>query len=65
MPVVRISTWETTLDADVERKLIAELTDAVVATFGEELRSHTTVLIDPVPLSRWGSGGRPATDFAS
>lgn len=63
MPIVSISAWETTLDADVERKLIAELTDAVVNTFGEQIRPVTTVLIDAVPLSRWGSGGRPATDF--
>ncbi|HKG04492.1 MAG TPA: tautomerase family protein [Conexibacter sp.] len=65
MPIVSISAWETTLDADVERKLIAELTDAVVNTFGEDIRPVTTVLIDAVPLSRWGSGGRPATDFGA
>ncbi len=64
MPIVTIRTWESSLDEASEQQLIAGVTDAVVAALGEELRPHTTVLLEGVPQRRWGSGGVQASVFA-
>ena len=42
-----------------EAPLIATLTDAVVAVYGDWAREHAVVLLIGVPPGRWGVGGRP------
>lgn len=59
MPYIEVKIYEHRLDADTEPALIARLTDAVVAVFGEEIREATWIALDPVPAHRWGIGGRP------
>ncbi len=65
MPIVTVAAWENTLNDEVERTLITEVTDAVARTFGEQIRPVTTVLVQPIALTRWGSGGKPAIDLVS
>jgi 4-oxalocrotonate tautomerase len=59
MPYINVKIYEHRLDADTEPALIERLTDAVVAVYGEEIRSATWITLEPVPAHRWGIGGRP------
>jgi phenylpyruvate tautomerase PptA (4-oxalocrotonate tautomerase family) len=43
-----------------ESDLIAALTDAVVAVYGDWARDIVVVQLIGLPASRWGIGGRPA-----
>lgn len=45
--------------ADREAPLIAALTEAVVAVYGEWAREIAVVLLIGVPPGRWGQGGKP------
>ena len=47
-----------------EPALIAALTDAVVAVYGEWARDLVVVHLDGVPRGRWGIAGRVADDPA-
>jgi phenylpyruvate tautomerase PptA (4-oxalocrotonate tautomerase family) len=47
-----------------EPALIAALTDAVVAVYGEWARGLVVVHLDGVPRGRWGLGGRAVDDAA-
>jgi phenylpyruvate tautomerase PptA (4-oxalocrotonate tautomerase family) len=47
-----------------EPALIAALTDAVVAVYGEWARGLVVVHLDGVPRGRWGLGGRADDDAA-
>ena len=57
MPLVEISLIEGR-DADTKRRLIAEVTDAVVRTTSAPAEVVTVILRD-VAKSDWGSGGVP------
>ena len=61
MPLVTAKMFEGRLTDETEPKLIAALTDAIVSVFGEELRNDTWVVLEDVPRSRWGIGGRAAS----
>jgi 4-oxalocrotonate tautomerase len=58
MPIVTTKLFEGRLDAENEPRLVAALTDAVVEVFGEEIRDKTWVVLEEVPASRWGFGGK-------
>jgi phenylpyruvate tautomerase PptA (4-oxalocrotonate tautomerase family) len=45
--------------ADLIRRLIASLTDAAAAVFGEQSRARTTVELVATPAGRTGVGGLP------
>jgi len=47
-----------------EPALIAALTDAVVAVYGEWARSLVVVHLDGIPAGRWGTGGTANDDAA-
>jgi phenylpyruvate tautomerase PptA (4-oxalocrotonate tautomerase family) len=47
-----------------EPALIAALTNAVVAVYGEWARGLVVVHLDGVPRGRWGLGGRAVDDAA-
>lgn len=47
-----------------ERELIASLTEAVVAIYGEWVRASVVVVLDAVADGRWGVGGHVADDAA-
>ena len=55
------------LDSDLagrEPDLIAALTDAVVAVYGEWAREIAVVLLIGIPAACWGLAGKPAADPA-
>ncbi|RSM76855.1 hypothetical protein DL991_22375 [Amycolatopsis sp. WAC 01375] len=60
MPYIHVQILENRLTEETEPKLIAAITDAVVETYGEDIREHVWVVLDPVPAHRWGLGGKPA-----
>jgi 4-oxalocrotonate tautomerase len=60
MPLVEAKVFEGRLTDETEPKLIAALTDAFVSVFGEEIREVTWVVLEEVPRSRWGVGGKPS-----
>ncbi|GIF25417.1 phenylpyruvate tautomerase PptA (4-oxalocrotonate tautomerase family) [Actinoplanes tereljensis] len=59
MPHLTVHAPESDL-AGREAALIAGLTDAVVAVYGDWIRESVQVLLVGVPAGRWGIGGRPA-----
>ncbi|KFZ76600.1 hypothetical protein ED92_41440 [Amycolatopsis sp. MJM2582] len=59
MPYIHVQILENRITEETEPKLIAAITDAVVGTYGEEIREHVWVVLDPVPAHRWGLGGKP------
>jgi phenylpyruvate tautomerase PptA (4-oxalocrotonate tautomerase family) len=59
MPHLSVHVSESDL-AGREIALIEELTDAVVAVYGEWARSVAVVRLIGVPPNRWGIGGAPA-----
>jgi phenylpyruvate tautomerase PptA (4-oxalocrotonate tautomerase family) len=59
MPHLTVHALESDL-AGRETELIGELTDAVVAVYGEWARSVAVVLLIGLPANRWGVGGAPA-----
>ncbi|WP_417595906.1 2-hydroxymuconate tautomerase [Parasphingorhabdus sp.] len=62
MPLARISLIEGTSD-EQRRQLIAKVTDAFVESVGAP-RELVRVLIDELPASNWGVGGRSFNDRA-
>lgn len=63
MPHLTVHALESDL-AGRESDLIAGMTDAVVAVYGEWAREIAVVLLIGLPPSRWGQGGKPADDPA-
>ncbi|GIM88322.1 tautomerase family protein [Paractinoplanes toevensis] len=59
MPHLTVHALESDLGGR-EAELIAGLTDAVVAVYGEWVRESVEVLLVGVPAGRWGIGGRVA-----
>jgi phenylpyruvate tautomerase PptA (4-oxalocrotonate tautomerase family) len=59
MPHLTVHAMESDL-AGRETELIAGLTDAVVAVYGDWAREIAEVLLVGVPAGRWGIGGKPA-----
>jgi phenylpyruvate tautomerase PptA (4-oxalocrotonate tautomerase family) len=59
MPHLSVHVLESQL-AGHEAALIEKLTDAVVAVYGDWVRSSVVVLLIGLPANRWGVGGRPA-----
>ena len=55
--MIDVKIYEHRLDPDTRRELIAKLTDAVTAVFGEEIRPNTWIVLTPVPAENWGIGG--------
>lgn len=62
-PIVSLTMRERALHLpeidDPPARLIASITEAVVAVFGEAIRPKVTVLIDGIPAGRSGVGGEP------
>jgi len=63
MPHLTVHVLESEL-AGRETPLIATLTEAVVAVYGEWAREIVEVRLIGVPAGRWGIGGKPAVDPA-
>ncbi|MFI2238483.1 4-oxalocrotonate tautomerase family protein [Streptomyces chrestomyceticus] len=61
MPFIEVKIYEKRLTPETERRLIERLTDASAEVFGDEVREHTWVVLQPVPAERWGIAGRPGS----
>ena len=57
MPIIHVHLLEGR-SADLKRKLISEVTDAVSRTLGNPSES-IRVLLHEVPADNWGAGGVP------
>ena len=59
MPLIEVKAFERRFaDDEVAERLIAELTDAMCAVFGEEARDEIWVVVEGVSPTRWGFGGK-------
>ena len=59
MPLVDIELIEGVFDADQKRRMIADVTDAMVRIEGEALRGTTWVRIREIAGGEWAIGGKP------
>lgn len=59
MPLVNVKVIKGVFDTDQKRRMIGDLTDAMVDIEGEALRGVTMVTIDEVEGGDWGIGGQP------
>jgi 4-oxalocrotonate tautomerase len=58
MPLVEVTAFERRFADDAKcAELIERVTDALVATYGEEVREETWVVLTGVAPERWGFGG--------
>ena len=60
MPIIEVKAFDRRFDNDEDaaRLLIERLTDALVQTYGEDLRDETWVILEGVSPRRWGFGGQ-------
>jgi 4-oxalocrotonate tautomerase len=61
MPLIRASLMENALTAEQKQELIARITDAVVAVYGEGIRPVTWVLLEDIKSGLFGVGGQGLT----
>ncbi|WP_224386341.1 tautomerase family protein [Pseudonocardia sp. ICBG1293] len=61
MPFADLEVPAGLLDADAERELVEKVTDVYAATFGDEVRATTMVLVDEVVDGGWGIRGQVLT----
>ncbi len=62
MPLIHVKAVDRRFDDPAaNERLIASLTDAACQVFGEEARPQIWVVLEGVPASQWGIGGRPLT----
>ena len=59
MPLVDIELIEGVFDADQKRRMIEDVTDAMVRIEGEALRGTTWVRIREIAGGEWAIGGKP------
>jgi phenylpyruvate tautomerase PptA (4-oxalocrotonate tautomerase family) len=59
MPLIEVKAVDRRFgDPAMNGRLIAALTDAACQVFGEEARSQIWVVLEGVPASQWGIGGK-------
>ncbi|WP_035859189.1 hypothetical protein [Cryptosporangium arvum] len=63
MPHLLVHALDHDLDGR-EADLIATITDAIVAVYGDWAREHAVVQLIGLPAGRWGIGGEPAVNPA-
>ena len=61
MPLIRATLMENAISPEQKQELLARITDAVVAVYGENMRPYTWVLIDDIKSGLWGVGGQGLT----
>jgi 4-oxalocrotonate tautomerase len=58
MPLINVKLIEGAFN-DAQRKMVTDLTDAMVAIEGENMRQVTWVVIEEVKSGHWALGGMP------
>ena len=61
MPLINVKLIEDVFTPEQKRRIVEELTDAMVAIEGESMRPVTWVLVEEVRSGDWGIAGKPLT----
>jgi 4-oxalocrotonate tautomerase len=61
MPLINVKHVEGVFDAAQKERIVRELTEAMVAIEGENMRPVTLVIIEEVRSGDWGVAGNPLT----
>ncbi len=61
MPLANIKVIEGIFTDSEKRQMIANVTDALVAVEGEQLRDKTVVILEETKSGDWGIGGKTLT----
>ena len=61
MPLINVKLIEDVFTPDQKRRIVEELTDAMVAIEGENMRPVTWVVVEEVRSGDWGIGGKALT----
>jgi 4-oxalocrotonate tautomerase len=64
MPMINVRLIENVFTKEQKERMITDLTEAMVAIEGENMRGVTWVVIDEVRSGDWAIGGRPITTAA-
>src|SRR5215467_16059845 len=59
VPLINVRVIEGVFDASQKRRMIEDLTEAMVAIEGENMRPVTWVVVEEVTSGEWGIAGRP------
>ena len=59
MPLINVKLIEDVFTPEQKRRIVEELTDAMVAIEGENMRQVTWVVVEEVKSGDWGLGGKP------
>ncbi len=59
MPLVNVKLIEGVFSAEQKQQIVRQLTDAMVAIEGENMRQVTWVIVEEVQSGDWGIGGNP------
>ena len=59
MPFIEVKLYDTRINDETVPKIIEKVTDAVVECTSEDLRKEIWVLVEGLPKSQWGTGGKP------
>jgi 4-oxalocrotonate tautomerase len=61
MPFINVKLIEDVFTPEQKRRIVNELTDAMVAIEGENMRPVTWVVVEEVRSGDWGIAGKPLT----
>jgi 4-oxalocrotonate tautomerase len=61
MPLVNVKLLEGVFDAEQKQRIVRDLTEAMVAIEGENMRPVTWVLVEELKSGDWGIAGNPLT----
>ena len=59
MPLINVKLIEGVFNEVQKKKMVTDLTDAMVAIEGEAMRQVTWVVIEEVKSGHWALGGKP------
>ena len=61
MPFINVKLIEDVFTPEQKRRIVEELTDAMVAIEGESMRQVTWIVVEEVRSGDWGIAGKPLT----
>jgi 4-oxalocrotonate tautomerase len=61
MPLINVKLIEGVFNEAQKKKMVTDLTEAMVAIEGENMREVTWVVIEEVKSGHWALGGKPLT----
>jgi 4-oxalocrotonate tautomerase len=64
MPLINVKLIEDVFTPEQKSQIVSDLTEAMVAIEGENMRSVTWVVVEEVQSGDWGIGGKPLTTGA-